>query len=302
MNLTHINAWIDAIRPRTLPLAMAAIILGGSLAHAANAFRWDVFLLALFTTLFLQILSNLANDYGDTMHAVDNDQRIGPRRTVQSGRISKAAMRKGITVTVLLSLATGLPLVWLGTRGQHPGITLLFLLLGFAAIGAAIKYTAGSKPYGYSGYGDVFVFLFFGLASVLGSYFLISGKWDTLILLPATAMGCLSTAVLNLNNMRDHENDALSGKRTLVVKRGVRWAKRYHLFLITASVMAGLTYMLIEFHSPYQLLFLITLPLFVMHLHGVFHNHLPEQLDPYLKKLALTSLLFALSFGIGLLF
>lgn len=301
MNKQKLYSWISASRPRTLPLTLSTIVLGAFLAYSYGVLRWDLTILALITTLFLQILSNLANDYGDSSHHVDNAQRKGPSRMVQSGKIKPEEMRKGIWVVAGVALSAGIPLVILGTEGSSVFVTALFFLLGLAAIAAAIKYTVGSNPYGYIGLGDIFVFVFFGLAGVKGSFFLITRQWDPAILLPAAATGFLSAAVLNLNNMRDRENDALSGKHTLAVKLGIRGAKWYHLALIASSVVLGLTYMLINYHSPFQMLFLITIPMLWMHVYQVFKNTLPEKLDPYLRKLALTSLLFSVSFGIGLI-
>ncbi|MCD4735959.1 MAG: 1,4-dihydroxy-2-naphthoate polyprenyltransferase [Bacteroidales bacterium] len=295
------NAWIQAFRLRTLPLALSSIALGGFVAHYDGGFNLKVSILAGITTLFLQILSNLANDYGDSKHGVDNEQRIGPQRTVQSGLISTASMKRMVILFILFSIISGIWLVYEGTKGYSFTLSLLFFFLGLGAIIAAVRYTVGSNPYGYAGLGDLFVFLFFGLTGVIGTYYLNTHTFRWEVLLPATAMGFLATGVLNLNNMRDRVNDKHSGKNTLVVRMGIEKARWYHLFLLSGSVLAGLIYMIINYHNPFQMIFLTTIPMLWLNISGVFKNKIPEELDPYLKKLAITSLLFSLSFGIGLI-
>jgi 1,4-dihydroxy-2-naphthoate octaprenyltransferase len=295
-------SWIKAFRLRTLPLALSSVALGCFIANFDGAFNWKVSILAVLTTLFLQILSNLANDYGDSKHGTDNPERVGPQRAVQSGRIKPAEMKRVVIFFILFSLVSGLWLIFEGTKGIPFINVVFFVILGLGAIAAAVKYTIGDHPYGYSGFGDLFVFIFFGLTGVMGTYYLHTHKLNWEILLPASAMGFLSTGVLNLNNMRDRVNDKVSGKNTMVVKMGIQKAKWYHFFLLLGSVITGLTYMLINYHSPFQMLFLITLPLLWINVSVVFRNNVPEELDPYLKKLAITSLLYSLAFGIGLLF
>jgi 1,4-dihydroxy-2-naphthoate octaprenyltransferase len=297
-----IKIWIKAFRLRTLPLALSSVALGCFVANYDGALNWKVCVLAASTTLFLQILSNLANDYGDSKHGTDNLDRVGPLRAVQSGIISPKEMKQVVILFMTLSFISGLWLIYEGTKGIPVINVLLFLALGLGAIAAAVKYTIGNHPYGYSGFGDLFVFIFFGLTGVIGTYYLNTHKFNWEILLPASAMGFLSAGVLNLNNMRDRVNDEISGKHTLVVKMGMQKAKWYHFFLLLGSVLSGLTYMLINYHSPFQLLFLITLPMLWINVAVVFKNTVPQELDPYLKRLALASLLFSFAFGIGLLF
>ncbi|MBM3436077.1 MAG: 1,4-dihydroxy-2-naphthoate polyprenyltransferase [Bacteroidetes bacterium] len=294
--------WIHAFRLRTLPLALSSVALGSFIAYYDNGFNWRVCILAAITTLFLQILSNLANDYGDSKHGVDSSERVGPQRAVQSGKIKPLQMKKVVIAFMVLSLISGLLLIYEGTKGIPFYNVLIFLVVGLGAIAAAVKYTIGENPYGYYGWGDLFVFLFFGLAGVIGTYYLNTHTFKWQLLLPGSAVGFLSAGVLNLNNMRDRVNDEISGKNTLVVKIGIQKAKWYHFSLLLGSVITGLTYMLINYHSPFQMLFLITLPLLGTNAAVVFKNTVPEELDPYLKKLAITSLLFSLAFGIGLLF
>ncbi len=297
-----VKTWIQAFRLRTLPLSLSSIALGSFLSYYDGAINWKVCILAALTTLFLQILSNLANDYGDSKHGVDSEKRVGPERAVQSGKIKPKRMKGVVIFFMVLSLVSGLWLIYEGTKGIPFTTVLIFIVLGFGAIAAAVKYTIGENPYGYSGFGDLFVFLFFGIVGVVGTYFLNTHTFSWELLLPASAMGFLSAGVLNLNNMRDRVNDQVSGKHTLVVKMGIEKARWYHLFLLLGSVIAGLSYMLLNYHSPFQMLFLLTIPMLWINVAVVFKNTIPEELDPYLRKLALTSLLFSLAFGIGLLF
>lgn len=299
MNRTLI--WLKAFRLRTLPLALSATILGSFLGYAENRFKWGVFIFGTLTTLFLQILSNLANDYGDAKKGIDNENRLGPLRVTQTGLVSQRLMRWMITVFVVLSLVSGSLLIWLGLRGGNLLLYTLFFILGFSAIFAAIKYTIGKRPYGYVGFGDIMVFIYFGILGVAGTYFLHTQSFHGTILLPASSIGLLSVGVLNLNNMRDHENDALNGKNTLVVRMGVAWAKVYHVALLFTAFLLGLTYTIIHFESYYQLIFLLPLPLLASDIKKVITNTVPVELNAELKKLAVATLLFSLSFGLGLI-
>ncbi len=300
-DINKTQAWIKAFRLRTLPLALSSIALGSLLAYAEDLFNWLVLVLAITTTLFLQILSNLANDYGDSVSGADNEERIGPERAVQSGVISLKEMRNAIILFVVLSLASGIGLIYVGTKGIAFHYGILFLVLGLGAIAAAIKYTVGKKPYGYSGLGDIFVFLFFGLTGVLGTYYLHAHQLPLDKLFPAAALGFLSAGVLNLNNMRDREPDAKVGKNTLAVKLGAKGAKVYHIILITGAMACAEIYTLLNYRSDYQLIFLVTLPMLLIHIKVVWQNTEPAKLDPQLKKLAMTTLFFALTFGLGLI-
>lgn len=299
--MASISAWLVAFRLRTLPLALSTIILGSFLAAYHQAFRWPVFIGAVFTTLFLQILSNLANDYGDTVHGVDNEERVGPQRGLQAGLISMKSMRNAIIIFVILSLISGIFLIVEALKGLEWNYLIYFFLLGVAAIIAALKYTMGKNPYGYAGRGDIFVFLFFGLVGVMGSYFLYTHQFSLLECLPALSIGFFSTGVLNLNNMRDHENDALHGKHTIVVKMGLEKAKKYHTFLIISGMLTAVIY---SFSIPAGLIKWIYLLSFVMmwkRLMIIRKNTEASALDPELKYLALSTLLFSLFFGVGLL-
>ena len=299
--MSKTKAWIHAFRLRTLPLALSNIFLGSFLAASNGEFSLKIFLLATLTTLFLQVLSNLANDLGDSISGADNENRIGPERAVQSGLITKKEMTGMVIVFVLLSLVSGLWLLWEALQLLNYTQAFIMLGVGLLAIGAAINYTVGKNPYGYSGFGDLFVFLFFGLTGVIGTYFLHTGDVNWTIFLPATSVGLLSVGVLNLNNMRDIENDSKTGKRTLVVKVGTESAKKYHLFLIGFAMLSACAYIFIYWNSFYQLLFVISFPLLIRNIYVVLKNKVAKDLDPELKKLALSTLLFSLSFGIGLI-
>ncbi|MFA9371828.1 MAG: 1,4-dihydroxy-2-naphthoate polyprenyltransferase [Labilibaculum antarcticum] len=298
MNKTE--AWIHAFRLRTLPLALSSIFLGSFLAAADHAFSLKIFILATLTTLFLQVLSNLANDLGDSISGADNKERVGPERAVQSGVISQKEMKRMLFFFVLLSLSSGLWLLYEGMQliSLKQGGVMLFI--GLLAIGAAINYTVGKNPYGYTGFGDLFVFLFFGLVGVLGTYFLHTGSMSWSLFLPAISVGLLSVGVLNLNNLRDVTNDAKTGKMTLVVKMGVANAKRYHLVLLSIAMILPCLYTLLHWVSVFQFLFLLSFPFIVRNVLHVFKNENAQDLDPELKRLAISTLLFSLSFGLGL--
>lgn len=292
--------WIQAFRLRTLPLALSSAVLGSFLAYADGQFDSTVFWLAISTTIFLQILSNLANDFGDSLHGTDNVNRVGPERTVQSGKIAKNEMRWLIGVFVFLSLISGALLIFSGIHTENAGLIILFFVLGIASIVAAIKYTVGKNPYGYSGLGDLFVFIFFGLLGVCGTYFLHSNSFEMLLLLPAASVGLLSAGVLNLNNMRDIENDAASGKKTLVVRMGSNNAKLYHTSLIVLSLILSVVYVIETWQSIYQLMFLLSVFPLGFHLYEVFENHVPHKLNNQLKVLALTTFFFSVTYSLGI--
>ena len=294
-----INIWLKAFRLRTLPLALSCSVLGSFLAYTKGNFDWLIFLFSSVTILFLQILSNLANDYGDTLHGADNEKRIGPTRVTQYGLINRKQMLSMIIVFVLLALISGSILILIGL--QDIGNIVLFFILGIAAVIAALKYTLGKKPFGYIGLGDVFVFLFFGIVGVAGTFYLHTHTMDPWILLPASAIGMLSSGVLNLNNMRDIDNDTLTGKRTLVVRIGRKFAKYYHVALISLSMVFSLVYTVRFFNSFYQFLFMLTFPFLIIDIRVVLQNTVPVELNDELKKLALTTFAFSITFGLGLI-
>lgn len=299
--MTSFSSWIKAARLRTLPLAMSGILMGSFLALMAGDFNARVTILAIVTALFIQIFSNFANDYGDSQKGTDNQHRVGPRRTVQSGEITPVQMKTGMAVMIALSLAFGIWLIAEGTKGLDLRSFMLFLAFGIAALIAAYRYTAGSNPYGYAGLGDIAVFLFFGILPVVGTYFLNTHTVSVGVILPAISIGLFSTGVLNLNNMRDIENDRNSGKKTMVVRMGSARSRDYHNSLILIGWMTALVFVAIVYHSPWELLFLITLPLFIRDLVKIKRIKEPRQLDPFLKKLSIATLLFTLLFGIGII-
>ena len=290
--------WINAFRLRTLPLAFSCIIMGSGLAYTTGQFNLPVFILALITTLFLQILSNLANDYGDFVKGTDNDERVGPDRTMQSGLITKSEMVKIMWVIALLCSIFGVWLIYEGTNGLDLSKAGLFAILGLTAMGAAVKYTMGKNPYGYAGLGDIFVFLFFGWLGVLGSYFLHTHTLNWELLLPASSIGFFTTAVLNINNMRDHLADEKSGKNTLVVRIGISWAKRYHFILNFIGILFIILYTVPAINAIW--FFLFGFVLFIKPAREILRNKDHTSFDPYLKKQAIATFLFTIIFVVGL--
>ncbi len=294
--------WIEAIRLRTLPLALSTILAGSAAAYPVEANFTPVLLLAILTTVLLQILSNLANDYGDFRNGADSEQRVGPRRTVEAGLISPGAMKRAMVITSLLAFSAGLLLLWysFGRHGRWSEL-VLFIGLGIAAILGALFYTAGKNPYGYHGFGDLSVLLFFGFLGVGGTYYLHTGEISLAAFLPAMSIGFFSTAVLNLNNLRDHENDAVSGKRTIVVILGFDNAKIYHLLLVTMGWLSLLIYLTFFSNQALMWLALIPMPVHLFHCWKVWRTNDPRLLDPELKKVALSTFLVGLLLFAGAL-
>ena len=296
-----IKPWINAIRLRTLPLSLASIGMGSFLAAYAGKFSLQIFCFCALTTIFLQILSNLANDYGDTKHGADSTDRKGPMRMVQSGLISKKAMRVAIILLIILSLASGVYLLYLAF-GLNQQAFITFLLIGIASILAAIAYTAGSKPYGYAGLGDLSVLIFFGFVGVIGSYYLYTLEIYPGLILPALSCGFFSIAVLNLNNIRDIESDKLAGKLSIPVRLGRKRAIIYHQFLLIGGTASALAFAILEVKNWPAFLFLLVIPLLVKNFIAVKKIEDPRKLDPYLKQMAVSTLAFVILFGLGLLF
>ncbi len=297
--MAKINTWVNAARLRTLPLSVSGILVGSSIAVAQDEFHSVIFALALATTLGLQILSNFANDYGDFVKGTDNEDRVGPQRALQSGMITRKEMYLGMIGTALVTFLFAVALIYIAFGTRSFFYAIVFLLLGIAAIAAAVKYTIGDSAYGYRGLGDVFVFLFFGVVAVYGSYFLYALEWDWRVLLPAATIGFLSAGVLNLNNMRDSEADAKAGKNTIVVKMGVTQAKQYHYFLLLGAFSCIILYSAFSFTGIDDLLYLVAFIPLLLHLKRVMENTNPVLLDPELKKLALGTFLLAILFGVG---
>jgi 1,4-dihydroxy-2-naphthoate polyprenyltransferase len=298
-----IFVWLHAFRLRTLPLSFSCIIAGSFLAAYHFSFNWQITLLALLTTLFLQILSNLSNDYGDTVHGADSNERIGPQRAVQAGLISKKQMKIAMFIFAVLAFSSGILLLLVSLK--KTATLILFLLLGIAAIAAAIKYTAGKNPYGYMGLGDVFVFIFFGIVGVEGTFYLHTKSFLITGLLPASTIGLLSVAVLNLNNMRDHISDAKAGKKTMVVRMGFENAKKYHAALIILAFLCATCFsmlMWLDNGAVMPFICLLVFPFLFFHLKKVMRTNNHSELDNELKKVALSTFLYSLLFGAGLMF
>ena len=294
--------WIQAARLRTLPLSVSGIIVGSFYAMSQAMFNWKIVIFALSTTLGLQILSNFANDYGDGIKGTDNQNRVGPKRAIQSGVITPEAMKRALVITSILTLISAILLIYVAFKDHNLGFSLFYLGLGILAIASAIRYTIGNSAYGYRGYGDVFVFLFFGLVSTLGIYFMFAKEMDWFLLLPATAIGFLSVAVLNLNNMRDEESDRKSNKNTLVVKMGSANAKVYHYFLVISAMVLMLEFSYFkEFNFDQYIFVLAYIPL-IKHLVTVYKNKNPKELDPELKKVALSTFVLSILLSLSFIF
>lgn len=287
------------MRLRTLPLSISGIFVGSCLAYYNGYFNVFIFIFATTTTLAFQILSNLANDYGDGVKGTDNEERIGPERAIQSGAISANAMLDAIKTTIMITIFSALALVYAAFQFSYFLYAFIFICLAAFAIYAALTYTIGESPYGYKGFGDVYVFAFFGILSVVGTYFLNTKQLDHVVILPAISLGLLSVGVLNLNNMRDIESDEKSEKMTMAVKFGKDKAKQYHLILIISAMAASLLFSILYYSSPYNFIFYITYIPLVYHIKSVVKAKHPSVYDPQLKVLALTTFAFAILLGLG---
>lgn len=306
--------WIEAARLRTLPLSVSGILVGSLYALAnptrevltpTQVFNWKIFGFAMLTTLGLQILSNFANDYGDGIKGTDNEDRIGPKRAIQSGVITPEAMKRALIITSALTLLSAILLIYVSFKDTNIGYSIFFLVLGILAIISAIRYTVGNTAYGYRGFGDIFVFVFFGLVSTLGVNFLYSKQLDLQLVLPAAAIGLLSVGVLNLNNMRDEASDRKSNKNTIVVKIGGAKAKIYHYFLIITAMILVLVFSFIYDGVGFridQYVFLAAYFPLISHLITVAKNKEPRALDPQLKKLAISTFLLSILLSMVLIF
>ena len=267
---------------------MSGIILGSAIAYSQGYFQWDIFLWALLTTILFQVLSDYANDYGDAQKGTDNERRLGPKRAIQSGTMTLTEMKKVVVITAILSAISALVLIGISLKEQW-----------ILAIFAAIRYTVGKSAYGYKGLGDLFVFIFFGWVSVLGSYMLYSKVLEPLVLLPASACGLLSMAVLNLNNMRDIENDQQMGKYTIPVKIGFSLAKYYHYLLVILPMFLMMLYTILTFSFGYKALYIIAFIPLVFHLFYVKGVKNLKDFDSQLKVVALSTFLMSILFFIG---
>ncbi|WP_338793429.1 1,4-dihydroxy-2-naphthoate polyprenyltransferase [Bernardetia sp. MNP-M8] len=309
----NLKSWIEAARLRTLPLALASMLMGCFLAAINGYFDVKIASLIILTALLLQILSNYANDYGDSIHGADHKDRVGPKRTVQAGKITSSQMRNAVILFSVLSFVSGvlLLIVAIDFQKESSWKTLGFFLgLGIFCIAGAILYTAGKKPYGYMGLGDIAVLIFFGWIAGGGTYFLQAQayfqsstnfqtiSWD--IFLPATSCGLFAVGVLNLNNIRDINSDILAGKNSIPVRIGKEKASIYHASVLILAWVCALIFLGLNYQKPLNLLFLITLPLFIRNIVQVFKRN-DMELDPLLKQLALSTLFFVVFFGISFL-
>ena len=304
--MAKFKTWVKAARPRTVLLSFSGVLLGGFLAFdqlrslsPSKGRPYLVMLFAALTAVLLQILSNLANDYGDFKKGTDSAKRVGPQREMQSGAITEKEMKRGLAFTALLCLISGALLIFV-----FAGLTwkelAVFAVLGLGAVLAALLYTLGKRPYGYRGLGDLFCFLFFGWAAVAGTFYLATKSLDFSVLLPASAMGLLSNAVLNINNMRDHENDRTSGKNSLVVKLGLKKAFVYHCLLISGAFVCLTIYLVLHQTAWYTYLFVVLFLLFLKELIAIKKTN-PELLDPFLGRQVKQSFLLVVVYGILLM-
>ncbi|MTE25470.1 1,4-dihydroxy-2-naphthoate octaprenyltransferase [Winogradskyella ouciana] len=297
--MKEIKPWLSAMRLRTLPLSVSGIIVGTCFASYNGRFNWWVLVLAILTTISLQILSNLANDYGDSVNGADNDDRVGPRRAVQSGKITPNEMLDAIKFNIVVVIILTLSLILAAFGPTNFLFLLLFVFLGGISVYAALNYTMGDSPYGYRALGDIFVFVFFGLVSTMGSYLLYMQTIDHVVILPAIALGLLSVGVLNLNNMRDLNADANVGKITLAVKLGIHRAKQYHFLLIIGAMVITVIFSILYYVAPYNFLYLLAFIPLIFHIKKIKAAKQPNDFDSQLKVLALSTFLFSLLLGIG---
>lgn len=297
--MVKLRAWVSAARLRTLPLSVSGIIVGSAMAYDGGYFTWQICVLALLTTLGFQILSNFANDYGDGVRGTDNHERVGPVRAMQSGILTDSDLKQGIIFTVIFTALLSIALIYEAFGSGNFPLSMAFFLLGLSAILAAIKYTVGRNAYGYLGFGDLFVILFFGFVAVVGTFFLFAERMPFLVFLPALTVGLWSAAVLNLNNMRDRVPDAKVNKNTLAVLLGQKRSKTYHIALILGGYLMLLLYLLISGDWRWAGISALVIIPFGLHIRTVVNNKSPVLLDPELKKVALTTFMFSLLFALG---
>lgn len=297
--MASVKSWISALRPRTLFLASATALCGSAIAYSSGSFSIAVFILTILIANILQLLSNMANDLGDFEHGTDiTGERIGPQRTVQSGAITPSQMKRAIYLAISIAAIVGCSLIYVALQFMELKYVLLFLALGFACIIAAIKYTSGKNPYGYKGLGDIFSFTFFGPVSVVGTYFLHMHTLEFKPWLPAVGLGCLTVCVLNLNNMRDLDNDKKSGKITIPVRIGLKKAKYYHAALTIGALICFSIYSLIYSSSWVQCLYLISFSIFIKLLFDIINIKENRKLDPYLKYTSMGTFVLSIFFSI----
>ena len=297
-SISRTQAWLESLRPKTLPLGLIAIVTGSALAYWTGHFELPIALLAILTAGTLQILSNLANDYGDAVKGTDTEERLGPLRGMQKGVITPAQMKKALIINVIISCISGIALIIVACKKPEDAIG--FLVMGLLAIVAAITYTVGKRPYGYMGLGDISVLIFFGWLSVIGTYYLQANAFNIVTLLPATACGLLSVAVLNINNMRDLENDIQAGKNTLAVRLGASGSRIYHTCVIAIAIICLIVFALIYMHRWTAWLFLLAVPMLLLHIKRVNADLSGEAMRPLLEHMVKAALLTNILFSLGL--
>lgn len=297
-SISRTQAWLESLRPKTLPLGLIAIVIGSALAYWTGHFELPIALLAILTAGTLQILSNLANDYGDAVKGTDTEERLGPLRGMQKGVITPAQMKKALIINVIISCISGIALIIVACKKPEDAIG--FLVMGLLAIVAAITYTVGKRPYGYMGLGDISVLIFFGWLSVIGTYYLQANAFNIVTLLPATACGLLSVAVLNINNMRDLENDIQAGKNTLAVRLGASGSRIYHTCVIAIAIICLIVFTLIYMHRWTAWLFLLAVPMLLLHIKRVNADLSGEAMRPLLEHMVKAALLTNILFSLGL--
>ncbi|RNA62505.1 1,4-dihydroxy-2-naphthoate octaprenyltransferase [Chryseobacterium nematophagum] len=304
--------WIKAARLRTLPLSLSGIIMGAFIAKwrlygEGGIWDWRVLALALLVTLLYQILSNYANDYGDGVKGADAKRAAeAETRAVASGKITAKQMKNAVILFSILSFVATIVLLYIAFIPNYMDEFYIFIGLGVASILAAIGYTVGKKPYGYMGLGDVFVFIFFGLVSVCGSYFLFTKTFSWDVLLPGTAIGMMSMAVLNLNNMRDIESDKLSGKNSFALRIGFKNAMIYEMILLQLPLILILLFLGVNgfFQSQNYYVFIVMillLPLMKLR-RKIMTVKEPKELDPFLKQVGIMTFVMAVLTAFGLNF
>ena len=302
--------WIKAARLRTLPLSLSGIIMGSFIARwklygEGGIWDWRIFALALLVTLLYQILSNYANDYGDGVKGTDAKRVVeAEARAVASGKITAKQMKNVVIILSVLSFAATVGLLYVAFIPEYMNEFYMFIGLGVASILAAIGYTIGKKPYGYMGLGDLFVFIFFGLVSVCGSYFLFTKSFSWDMLLPGTAVGMMSMAVLNLNNMRDIESDRLSGKNSFAMRIGFKNAMIYEMVLLQLPLILMLVFFGINgfFQTQNYYVFIVMillLPLMKLR-RQIMAVKNPRELDPFLKQVGIITFMMAVLTAFGL--
>ncbi|HEQ1859735.1 TPA: 1,4-dihydroxy-2-naphthoate polyprenyltransferase [Providencia alcalifaciens] len=296
-SISRKQAWLESLRPKTLPLGVIAIVTGSALTYFTGNFKWPVALLSIITAGLLQILSNLANDYGDAIKGSDTAERIGPLRGMQKGVITKEDMKKALKLNIFAACLSGLLLIIVAC--EKPEDAIGFLGLGLVAIVAAITYTVGKKPYGYLGLGDISVLIFFGWLSVIGTFYLQANSFNIITVLPATACGLLSVAVLNINNMRDIENDIKAGKNTLAVRLGPQGARMYHAIIIIVSILCLVFFNLLYLTGWTGWLFLLAVPMLMNHVRKVLSDPTPEGMRPMLENMVKIALVTNVLFSLG---